>query len=135
MENAQNKHVIHHFGGMLAMKFGLHLKTGTFAESACFQVPKNGPLDAKTKTNGDHCLMPTSPENGGLHVCFVHFPLWVLSQFKNLAYNRSFSQQHNQKNKNIIAPFSLYLLRFLRTGPSSGHYCQHPSLSHKSAKT
>ena len=39
-------------GGMLALKSGLrfllrHLKTGTFGESAHFQVPKNGSWDAQ----------------------------------------------------------------------------------------
>ena len=38
------------------------------AKSARFQVPRIGTSSAETK-NGDRFLMPTSPQNGGLHVC------------------------------------------------------------------
>ena len=37
-------------------------------------MPKNGTSDAETK-KGDLFLMPTSPQNGGLHVCFMRLAL------------------------------------------------------------
>ena len=36
------------------------------AESAHFQVPKNG-----TNPKADHFFTPTSPQNGGLDICFM----------------------------------------------------------------
>ena len=51
-----------------------HLKTGTFGKSACFQVPKMA-LRVPQQKNGDHFLMPASPQNGDLHICFVHLSL------------------------------------------------------------
>ena len=27
--------------------------------------------------NGDHFFMPTSPQNGGLDICFMRFPILV----------------------------------------------------------
>ena len=46
-------------------------KTGlfpSFGKSAHFQVPKMAP-------NKKHFWMPTSPQNGGLHVCFMRVSL------------------------------------------------------------
>ena len=39
----------------------------SFGKSARFQVSKNGTSDAEYKKKGDHFLMPTSPQNGGLY--------------------------------------------------------------------
>ena len=39
-------------------------------KSAHFQVPKNGFLSARIQK-----LRPTSPQNGGVCVCFNHLPL------------------------------------------------------------
>ena len=53
-----------------------HLKTGTFGESARFQVLKNGTSDAETKKRRP-LLTLTIPQNGGIHVRFVPLPLLV----------------------------------------------------------
>ena len=51
-----------------------HMKTGTFAESAHFHVPKMTLWMLKQK-NGDHFLMPISPQNGEGHVRFRRLAL------------------------------------------------------------
>ena len=82
--NVWNKCLIHHFGEVLAWKkwspfldsgarspiFG-HLKVGTFP---IFRCPKMGLWAAESK-NGDHFFTPTSPQNGGIDICFMRLPL------------------------------------------------------------
>ena len=51
-----------------------NMKSGTFAKSARFHVPKNGTSDAETKKR-DHFFLPTTPQNGVRHVCFMRLAL------------------------------------------------------------
>ena len=53
----------------------LHVKMGTFGESACFQVPKNGTLGAKTKKRRPF-FKPIDPQNGGRDIGFECLPLF-----------------------------------------------------------
>ena len=69
-----------------------HLKTGTFAKSARFQVPKNGTSGAETKKRRPLFVANYPPKwcTARLFYAFSTFG-WVLSQFKNLAFFGPFS--------------------------------------------
>ena len=116
VENAWNKCLFHHFGGMLALKSGLHFfvsasevplfgtwKRALLAKVPIFKCQKMGLLAPESK-NGDHFFTQTSPKNGGLHICFVRLSLlggfWA--NFEKLIFwtvLEPFSQQHSQKTK------------------------------------
>ena len=69
-----------------------HVKTGTFAKSARYQVPKKGTSGAETKKLRP--LFNTNiPQNGLEHVCFIRLALWggFLTNFKNLAFWHRFT--------------------------------------------
>ena len=80
--NAQNKHVLHHFGGMLALNFFFsfgarsaifwHLKMGTFGESARFLVPKNGTSSARIYERIPKTSRNT-PQNGWVDIWVKRF--------------------------------------------------------------
>ena len=85
--NAQNKRVLHHFGGMLALKSGLVFFVsapevpffGTGKRAILAKVPvlkcQKIALRAPKQKKEDHFLTPTSPQNGVEHVCFMHLAL------------------------------------------------------------
>ena len=85
--NAQNKCLFHHFGGMLAWKSGLGFsiralenpflgtwKWALLPKVPIFRCPKMG-FGVPESKNWDHFFTPTSPQNGGVGVCFIHLPL------------------------------------------------------------
>ena len=85
--NAQNKRVLHHFGGMLALKSGLvffdpapevpFFGTGKRAILAKVPVLKCQKMALRTpkQKKRDHFSMPTSPQNGVEHICFMRLAL------------------------------------------------------------
>ena len=75
------------FWGMLAWKSGLRFwiralevpflgtwKWALLAKVPIFRCPKIG-LRVPESKNWDHFFTPTSPQNGGVGVCFIHLPL------------------------------------------------------------
>ena len=54
----------------------LHLKTGIFAKSARFQVPKNGTLRAQILEQTPKTSRNT-PQNGGVDIWLMHFHFLV----------------------------------------------------------
>ena len=84
-----------------------HLKTGTFGESALFQVPKMGLLAPKSK-NEDHFFTQTSPKNGGLHICFVRLSLlggFYANFEKNGFFGQFWSHFPSLTAKKLKVPF------------------------------
>ena len=85
--NAQNKRVLHHFGGMLALKSGLGFFVsapevpffGTGKRAILAKVPvlkcQKMALRAPKQKKRDHFSTPTSPQNGAELVCFVRLAL------------------------------------------------------------
>ena len=81
--NARNKRVLHHFGGVLALKCGLGFFVsapevpffGTSKRAILAKVPvlkcQKMALWAPKQKNRDHFLSPTTPQNGKQHVCFM----------------------------------------------------------------
>ena len=81
--NAQNKRILHNFGGMLALKSGLVFFVsasevpffGTGKRVILAKVPvlkcQKMVLRAPKQKKRDHFSTPTSPQNGAEHVCFV----------------------------------------------------------------
>ena len=63
-----------------------HMKTGTFAESAHFHVPKNDTLDAKTKKRRPLFNANIPPKLCIAHLLYAIITFrWVLSQFSKIA--------------------------------------------------
>ena len=84
-----------------------HLKTGTFAKSARFQVPKSGTSDAETKKWRPlfNANIPPKWWNRHLFYAFITFG-WVLSQFLHFAFFGQFwSHFPSLTAKKLKVPF------------------------------
>ena len=85
--NAQNERILHHFGGMLALKSGLGFFVsapevpffGTSKRALSLKLPvflcQKMALRAPKQKKRDHFSTPTSPQNGAELICFVRLAL------------------------------------------------------------